>query len=90
MVKIVILPITIVLVVGLVRIVDHDVDLGYIVVSNEMKEAAFQLYRKQWNENGVPVHTPTEFLEEHQLNNKEELLDAEMVFERLQKKYGKE
>ncbi|WP_405099862.1 hypothetical protein [Oceanobacillus sp. FSL H7-0719] len=26
---------------------DHDVDLGYIVTPDEMKEAAFQLYRKQ-------------------------------------------
>lgn len=63
---------------------DHDVDLGYIVIPNEMKEAAYQLYRKQWIENGAPVHTPTEFPEELQLNNKVKREVVLTQFERLQ------
>ena len=63
---------------------DHDVELGYIVVPNEMKEAAFQLYRKQWVENGAPVHTPTDFPKDYHIKGK---VKAEIVirqFERLE------
>ena len=47
---------------------DHEVDLGYHVVPNEMKEAAFQLYRKQWIEGGAVVGSPDNYPIEYQGN----------------------
>lgn len=49
---------------------DHEVDLGYYVVPNEMKEAAFQLYRKQWIEEGAVVGSPDDDPKEYQENGK--------------------
>ncbi len=49
---------------------DHEVDLGYHVVPNEMKEAAFQLYRKQWIEDGAEVGHPEGYPKEFQENGK--------------------
>lgn len=49
---------------------DHDVDLGYIVTPDEMKEAAFQLYRKQWIEDGAVVGHPESYPKEFQGNGK--------------------
>lgn len=63
---------------------DNEVDLGYIVVPNEMKEAAFQLYRKQWVENGTPVHTPTNFPKTHQKNEQVKRESLITQFEKLQ------
>lgn len=47
---------------------DHEVDLGYIVVPNEMKTIAFQLYRKQWVEKGAIVGHPENYPKELQNN----------------------
>ncbi|KPH79214.1 MULTISPECIES: hypothetical protein [Bacillaceae] len=49
---------------------DHDIDLGYIVTPDEMKEAAFQLYRKQWIENGAVVGYTESYPKEFQVNGK--------------------
>lgn len=49
---------------------DHDVRLGYYVVPNEMKAAAFQLYRKQWVETGAQIAHPDYFSKENQENGK--------------------
>ncbi|WP_243290957.1 hypothetical protein [Bacillus sp. FJAT-47783] len=47
---------------------DHDVDLGYIVTPNEMKKAAFQLYRKKWIEDGAVVRFSDSYQKEYQEN----------------------
>lgn len=49
---------------------DHKVDLGYIVIPNEMKESAFQLYRKQWIEDGAVVGHPEYYPKEFQVKGK--------------------
>ncbi|NPC90764.1 hypothetical protein HOO54_05035 [Bacillus sp. WMMC1349] len=43
---------------------DHDVRLGYIVTPDHLIEAAFQLYRKQWIEDGMKIPTPEDIPEE--------------------------
>ena len=48
-----------------------------------MKEAAFQLYRKQWVENGAPIHTPRDFPKEYQIKGKVKGKIVMRQFERL-------
>ncbi|WP_077321287.1 hypothetical protein [Virgibacillus proomii] len=47
---------------------DNDVDLGYTVIPKEMREAAFQLYRKQWIGEGAFVANTEEYPKEYQDN----------------------
>src|SRR5699024_5466708 len=61
---------------------DHDVDLGYIVVPNEMKTAAFQLYRKCWIEEGASVYSIEDFPNAFQKNGK---VKPEIVINQLKK-----
>ncbi|MCR6105792.1 hypothetical protein HXA34_05745 [Salipaludibacillus agaradhaerens] len=49
---------------------DHEVDLGYIVTPVDMREAAFQLYRKQWIEKGAVVGSPENYPKEFQEDGK--------------------
>ncbi|PLV35473.1 hypothetical protein BSP2_36700 [Bacillus subtilis subsp. subtilis] len=37
---------------------DHEVSLGFIVTPDYLIEAAIQLYRKQWIENGMKIANP--------------------------------
>lgn len=61
---------------------DHDVDLGYIVTPDEMKEAVFQLYRKQWIEKGAVVGHPESYPKAFQENGK---VKQEIVIKQLKR-----
>ncbi|MCY8201528.1 hypothetical protein [Bacillus subtilis] len=43
---------------------DHDVSLGFIVTPDYLIDAAIQLYRKQWIENGMKIANPEDIPEE--------------------------
>ncbi|MFT0801069.1 hypothetical protein VSK91_06395 [Bacillus swezeyi] len=43
---------------------DHNVSLGFIVTPDHLIEAAFQLYRKQWIEDGMKIAHPEGIPEE--------------------------
>lgn len=57
-------------------------DLGYIVAPNEMKEAIFQLYRKQWIESGAVVRFPDEYPTKYQNNG---IVKPEMLIKQLRR-----
>lgn len=61
---------------------DHDVDLGYILAPNEMKEAIFQLYRKQWIEGGAVVRFPDDYPTKYQKNG---IVKPEMLIKQLRR-----
>ena len=61
---------------------DNDVDLGYSVTPDEMRPAAFQLYRKKWIEDGAIVGQPILYPERFQENGK---VKREVLLKQLQR-----
>ncbi|API90735.1 MULTISPECIES: hypothetical protein [Virgibacillus] len=60
----------------------HEVGLGFIVTPKEMLDAAFQLYRKKWIENGAIVAHPEYYSKNFQENGK---VKKDILLEQLQR-----